>query len=415
MIAERLKRLVKFYWADYLTFVILLAVNFGLNGLTPHDVGWIPSDGFIAHRHAVNETVPTWLLVVLAIIVPAVLLVVVGAIFGGFHAAHHAILGFAVNLSLTLAVTNGVKNLIGRHRPDFLDRCQPDMSAISGVLGNPDTQGNGYFHIGSVTYFFNSFCTTKDTSALEDGSRSFPSGHSSMSFAGLFYLTLFLFGIWQSLARNTRIYAALSNSAQYINQSRRWSASWIPGFKYTRSFVNVGDAYPGQSGSACAADRCVNLAYMKYPAGTMANSSGSSTQADSTVLPIGSSSSPSPTLSGQNTVATSSRDVYLADKSSLHFLCAMIPTFLALFIALSRVHDFRHFWSDVFTGSVLGIVTALVFYRWYHMPLTCSLAGMPKPLRWYPTSQYPMNYGGNTRVLDSSVSASSADLLNRAN
>jgi len=33
---------------------------------------------------------------------------------------------------------------------------------------------------------------------------------------------------------------------------------------------------------------------------------------------------------------------------------------LAVFIALSRIHDYKHHWSDVFAGSVLGIIVACV-------------------------------------------------------
>lgn len=43
-------------------------------------------------------------------------------------------------------------------------------------------------------------CTTDNLDRLADGFRTTPSGHSSISFAGLFYLTLFLLG--QSQANN---------------------------------------------------------------------------------------------------------------------------------------------------------------------------------------------------------------------
>ncbi|XP_013117669.2 putative phosphatidate phosphatase [Stomoxys calcitrans] len=41
----------------------------------------------------------------------------------------------------------------------------------------------------------------------------------------------------------------------------------------------------------------------------------------------------------------------------LQLLCLMLATS----VAISRVFDFKHFWSDIFAGSLLGIVTAVMF------------------------------------------------------
>jgi len=74
-------------------------------------------------------------------------------------------------------ITGSLKNLCGKPRPDLVDRCQPRAGSADGVP------------YGLVT---KSICTQTDSAIMQDGFRSFPSGHSSSSFAGLFFLSLYL-------------------------------------------------------------------------------------------------------------------------------------------------------------------------------------------------------------------------------
>ncbi|KAI8614971.1 phosphatidic acid phosphatase type 2/haloperoxidase, partial [Chytriomyces sp. MP71] len=85
---------------------------------------------------------------------------------------HRFLLALGFALALTVATTNILKTTIGRFRPDFLDRCQ--YSAAS-----QDCMG--------------------DAALVRDGRMSFPSGHSSFSFAGAVMLML-----WT--ARTLRLY-----------------------------------------------------------------------------------------------------------------------------------------------------------------------------------------------------------------
>ena len=85
-------------------------------------------------------------------------------------------LPFAIAIMLTLFLTDVVKNAVGRPRPDLLDRCQP----------SPDTKENALVTID--------VCTAPQSHRLHDGWRSFPSGHSSFSFSGLGFLSLYLAG-----------------------------------------------------------------------------------------------------------------------------------------------------------------------------------------------------------------------------
>jgi len=88
----------------------------------------------------------------------------------GSHKAHVTILGFFVTLVLTSFLTDVIKNVVGRPRPDFISRCIPKKGTPGDIL---------------VAW---TVCTQTNDHILQEGWRSFPSGHSSFSFAGLGYL-----------------------------------------------------------------------------------------------------------------------------------------------------------------------------------------------------------------------------------
>jgi len=106
---------------------------------------------------------------------------------------HHSTLGLLLGISTTGAFTQIVKITVGRPRPDFIDRCQPIPGAKDA---NP---------FGLVTA---AICTQKDTSMLKDGFRSFFSGHSSLSFAGLGFLSWYLAGKLHLFNRRGDIFRA---------------------------------------------------------------------------------------------------------------------------------------------------------------------------------------------------------------
>jgi diacylglycerol diphosphate phosphatase/phosphatidate phosphatase len=114
---------------------------------------------------------------VYALFVPLIILGVFNRATGAsVHKHHVSILGLAISMILAAFLTDVIKNAVGRPRPDLLARCQP---------------AKGTSHTGLVTF---DVCTETRPHVLQDGWRSFPSGHSSFAFAGLGYLTLFLAG-----------------------------------------------------------------------------------------------------------------------------------------------------------------------------------------------------------------------------
>lgn len=91
------------------------------------------------------------------------------------HKTHIVLLGLVLTLLTTSFLTDIFKNAIGRPRPDLIARCKPAASTPHNTLVTIDV------------------CTEKtNTHLLQDGWRSYPSGHSSFAFAGLGWLSLFL-------------------------------------------------------------------------------------------------------------------------------------------------------------------------------------------------------------------------------
>ncbi|KAF4334413.1 Diacylglycerol pyrophosphate phosphatase 1 [Fusarium beomiforme] len=80
-----------------------------------------------------------------------------------------------------------MKNLLGKPRPNMLSRCEPDVANAMKYLvaGYANSLADGRLYSADI-------CQQKDSAKLNEGFRAFPSGHSSISAAGLVYLTLFL-------------------------------------------------------------------------------------------------------------------------------------------------------------------------------------------------------------------------------
>lgn len=80
-----------------------------------------------------------------------------------------------------------MKNLLGKPRPNMLSRCEPDVANAMKYLvaGYANSLADGRLYSADI-------CQQRDSAKLNEGFRAFPSGHSSISAAGLVYLTLFL-------------------------------------------------------------------------------------------------------------------------------------------------------------------------------------------------------------------------------
>lgn len=106
---------------------------------------------------------------------------------------HVGWLGLCTGLAVTLFVTAGLKDMVGKPRPDMLARCKPDLANINkyivGGFGvNLDSE--------APPFVTSAICQQPDTRLLDDGFAAFPSGHSSFNSAGMVYLALWLCARW---------------------------------------------------------------------------------------------------------------------------------------------------------------------------------------------------------------------------
>jgi membrane-associated phospholipid phosphatase len=93
--------------------------------------------------------------------------------------------GLGLSLATVFLFTEGMKNLFGKPRPDLLSRCDADLTKIVtstvGGVGNRVSQG--------IVLVSSAICRQRDSQVLNDGFKSFPSGHASCKA----YIVIFAF------------------------------------------------------------------------------------------------------------------------------------------------------------------------------------------------------------------------------
>ncbi|KAI2837179.1 hypothetical protein CBS147343_6969 [Aspergillus niger] len=209
------KRLILSYILDWTLIIGVALIGFGFSQTTPNHRPFSLTDPSISFPHREKDTVSTGVLAVVAIIAPAVIIIFVSFLFinlntttiagtSGRNARKEILrrklmvklwewnagwMGLGVALAGTFMATEGLKDLYGKPRPDMLARCDPDISAINEYA----VSGLGRRLAGAPTMVTWEICRNKGDETLKvDGFASFPSGHSSISFAGLMYLALWL-------------------------------------------------------------------------------------------------------------------------------------------------------------------------------------------------------------------------------
>ncbi|KZT26258.1 PAP2-domain-containing protein [Neolentinus lepideus HHB14362 ss-1] len=175
----RLKQVVLSYGPDWMVTIVIAVIFFALDDVEGFRREFSLSDTSLRYPYAVHERVPVLALYMIAIVAPIVLQLIINFLtVRSFWDAHNSLLGLILGLAITGAFTQFTKITVGRPRPDVIDRCHP-------LPGSEDP-------IYKVSN--SSICTQTDAYMMKDGFRSFPSGHSSLSFAGLGFLSFYLAG-----------------------------------------------------------------------------------------------------------------------------------------------------------------------------------------------------------------------------
>eukprot|EP00005_Dracoamoeba_jomungandri_P003038 CAMPEP_0174261274 /NCGR_PEP_ID=MMETSP0439-20130205/11339_1 /TAXON_ID=0 /ORGANISM="Stereomyxa ramosa, Strain Chinc5" /LENGTH=283 /DNA_ID=CAMNT_0015345727 /DNA_START=1 /DNA_END=852 /DNA_ORIENTATION=- len=135
---------------------IVIAVPITYFGVDPFKRYEPPGDQNFDYPY-LDDTVPSYALGLICVAPIFIFAILQIAVKSG-HDFHHACLGLCESLAFTLILTQVLKVSCGRYRPDWEDR------------------------------------EDESSSVQEDGRQSFPSGHSSMSFASMTFLSLYLCG-----------------------------------------------------------------------------------------------------------------------------------------------------------------------------------------------------------------------------
>ena len=172
----------------------------------------------ILYPHKSN-TIPIWLVAVLGVIIPIIFLLITHlwhrsylsekdvkamskennqqspkresylAKFNrhNFYAADLIDMFWSYSLAILVngLITNIIKLLVGRPRPDFFNRCYPDIDIYNSVAVRNKLDG--------LTNLNNLACTG-DAHEINEGRKSFPSGHTSSSFAAFVFVSFYIWG-----------------------------------------------------------------------------------------------------------------------------------------------------------------------------------------------------------------------------
>lgn len=332
--------------------VIAAAVGgYFLGDLTPNKRPFQLENPDISFPFTVHETVTSRNLIIATVAVPFVTIILVSLLTvpgvgvppGTSRALvwrrklwdmYASLLSFALGVAAQWFIINGLKNLCGKPRPDMLSRCQPDLENVARYVvgGIANITSNGQLVSADI-------CTNTDKSTLDDGFRSYPSGHSGSSAAGLGFLALYLatkFGVVFPFAHPpSSVAAAMQSASAFSNQPLSSRAA--------RNTYELDDI--NHSGSM--RQRLQGAAAGKSAAGPAGYESNE--WLDSSDLPTRMGGAAPP----------------------LYLLVVVLAAFFgSVFIAASRWFDFRHHGFDILFGYLIGAITGIFSFYLYQVPLS---------------------------------------------
>ncbi|KAF5018588.1 hypothetical protein F66182_9417 [Fusarium sp. NRRL 66182] len=332
-------RLLLSYISDWIICFIFVGIGGYLDRVSPAKRPFSLIDPNISYPFAEHELVPAYLLFILAIGVPVVIVAVISLIFvpgptvppgtpkmliwqRKFWELHVGILGLVLSLTLSWFFTSSMKNLFGKPRPDLLSRCDPDMDNVQNYIVGGFAWNNLTGQLVSAD-----ICRQTDQYKIDDGFRSYPSGHSSSAAGGLIYASLFM------ASKFAVTIPFVMPSASAVAGAASHAA--FPSRLHTGPEVD-----PYEPARAPTFDGSFGSSHTK--------TTGENGQQNAKVQSLRRQSAAPP--------------IYL-------LALGLLPFGLSIFIAGSRWHDRRHHGFDILFGYLMGLIAAIFAFRYYHLPI----------------------------------------------
>jgi len=141
----------KSYISDYIAIVALGIASLIIEKAASPYQRFVPAGSTDILYPLKPDIIPDWVPGVVSVVIPFLIILCFQLYVKSLHDLHDATLGILLSNAITLLITTVLKYLVGRYRPDAV------------AMGNVD-----------------------------NARESFPSGHSSISFCGLTFLSLYL-------------------------------------------------------------------------------------------------------------------------------------------------------------------------------------------------------------------------------
>ena len=201
-------------WASIVSnlCIIIALIIFG-SLQNPNTRPYLLYDATISYPYNPDSTIPYWAAVFtpLASLIVSLLVLEFGIAkrlnvskISAVTSMLHFILDFIFTFATNALLTETCKLLVGRFRPDWLSRC------------NPTNTGNAVLEWG-LPASDNPACNSGlSSSKLEDGRKSFPSGHASTAFALGVYVSGYV--LWAVFYRTGRKYAGSNAGKSFLKR-----------------------------------------------------------------------------------------------------------------------------------------------------------------------------------------------------
>jgi membrane-associated phospholipid phosphatase len=327
--------LVLSYVFDWFIIIAAAGIGAALANITPNKRPFSLINPEISFPFVTNEKVSTVNLGLTCLVAPAVVIFVVSILLVPGPTVSKAIpkaliwrrklwewhtgwIGLALAHAAAFLITQGMKNLFGKPRPDLLSRCDPDLTRIAQFRTGGFHADNGEADGSAIplpVLVNHGICRNTDKHIMDDGFRSYPSGHASFAAAGLIYLSLYLA-------------SKLAVSVPYLSPR-----------SYSKDGVHT-SAFPS---------RAERSASERSPVKAKSHENDAEP-------------------SGHDDKIIASRNEAAAPPVYLLAL-AIIPWFASIYIASTRYSDFRHHGFDILFGYLIGLVTSIFAFRYYHLPI----------------------------------------------